>query len=131
VLRDRVSTIHFDRHLVQNAQAAEGCCAPHCSHGECVPDCWGLYGSTLVLHSDRAPLCALASNCCQLVDTSAATHASNSSCAIHCTDIGQLPFMCCFPAHKMVFGLDNAQELAHKINTARQLKAAPRAQPPF
>jgi hypothetical protein len=130
IIRDRISVIHFDRHLIQNASAAENC-GPHCAHGDCVPDCWGLYGDTLVLHSDRAPICALGQNCCQLVDTSASTQYSNSSCCIHACDVGQLPFFCCFPAHKLVFGMDNAPELAQKINTARQLKAPPRAQPPF
>ena len=96
-----------------------------------MPDCWGAYGDTLVLHSDRASLCALCRNCCALVDTSAAVNASNAGCPLALGDVGALPGLCCFPDHKMVYGLDNAAELAQRINTARQLRALPRVQPPF
>jgi hypothetical protein len=133
VVRDRVSTIHFDRALAQNASKAEGC-GPNCAHGDCCPSCWGSYGETLVLHTDRAGCCASCSNSCATINTSASTHSSNSGCAINMGDWFALPpFAClpCFPEHKLVFGLDNVSQLVEKISAARALKGAPRAQPPF
>jgi hypothetical protein len=134
VIRDRISTIHFDRALVQNAQKAEGC-GPNCSHGDCYPSCCGCYGETLVLYTDTPNCCQLCGECCMTVNTSSSVHSSNSGCAYtNCGDFfAAPPFSClpCFPAHKLVFGLDNVADLALKINAARQLKGAPRAQPPF
>lgn len=131
VVRDRITTIHFDRALVQNASRAADCCSPQCTHGDCCPECWGAYGETLVLSSDRPGCCAMCSSACSVKNTSTVTHMSNSACPFT-ADLGMLlPFSWCCANHKLVFGLDNAAELAEKINAARQLKAGPRAQEPF
>lgn len=129
VVRDRVSVIHFDRHVVQNAAKATNC-GPRCSHGDCQPSCYTMYGDALVLYSNRPPCCSWWLNACAVVNTTSAPHMSNSGCLAAC-DLGDLPGCCCFPFHKLVYGLDNVELLAERINTARQLRGAPQSVPPF
>lgn len=134
VVRDRVSVLYFDRAVVQNSSRADSCCAPNCAHGDLAPECCGLYGQTLLLHADRQGCCSACGHACQTVDTDASTHCSNAICPLAVSDTADCLWPClpCFPSsRKLVYGMENAAELAQKIDAARALKGAPRAQPPF
>jgi len=135
VVQDRVSTIYFDRTLAQNATKATSC-GPNCRHGDCCPDCFGMYGETLLLSADRAPCCSLSRLCCTVVDSSASTHFSNGACLGPVCDWGANPVgrcLFCCPEHKLVYGMENVEELTMRIGMAREMRMqhAPKPVVPF
>jgi hypothetical protein len=122
---DNITKIHYDRSLVANAHRAGNCCAPHCSHMSCFPDCCGCWGESLVIYSEKPQnICCCSEPACKTV---------NRGSAADCLGYNFLPCCCCCicPQSIVVRGIENAAEVANHINTQRNLRALPKVAPPF